>query len=370
MSRVFQRVCVIGCGLIGGSVALALRGTGCVRHVVGVDADGRVLDAALARGVIDEAAPLAKAAAGADLVIVATPVPVALQTLRTLGECEGLLAARAIVTDVCSTKARIAGEAARCLCRAAFVGGHPMAGSEKSGIQAADAKLLENAVYVLTPTGMTDGAALAELRDLLQAARARVTVMAPEEHDRVVAAISHVPHIVAATLVNQVAALSEKSAHYPELAAGGFRDITRIASSDPELWRDIALDNEREIVRLLDDWAQRIEAFKRAAKAQDGPRLERFFTEARSFRDALPARATGAIRAVYSFTVSVADEPGTIGEIASLLGAQGISIRNIGILESREDDDGQLLLQFDRVDDHDRALEVLERHGYRIADRP
>ena len=341
-----------------------------MRRVVGVDPDPGTLAAALMRGAIDESATLAEAVRGADLTVVATPVPVAMGVMRELGEHQHLFAPRAIVTDVCSTKVNIAQQAARCLSRAAYVGGHPMAGSEKSGILAADAKLLENAVYVLTRDSATDGAAFADLESLVRDARARVTHMTPQEHDRVVAAISHVPHVVAAALVNQVAGLAQGSEHYPELAAGGFRDITRIASSEPALWRDIALDNEREIAPLLDDWAARIDAFKRALAAGDSLELERFFAAARSFRDALPARATGAIGSAYSFTVSVPDEPGVIGEVASLLGRQGVSIRNIGILESREGDDGQLLLQFDRVNDHDRAIDILQSHGYRIADRP
>ncbi len=370
MSRVFRRACIIGCGLIGGSVGLALRRTGRVRRVVGVDSDPETLAAALTRGAIDESAALGEALRGADLIVVATPVPVALGVMREVAEYERLFAPRAIVTDVCSTKVSIARQAARCLSRTAYVGGHPMAGSEKSGILAADAKLLENAVYVLTRDSATDGAAFADLEALVRDVRARVTHMSPQEHDRVVAAISHVPHVVAAALVNQVAALAQDSEHYPELAAGGFRDITRIASSEPALWRDIALDNEREIALLLDDWTARIEAFKRALAAGDSLGLESFFSAARSFRDALPARATGAIGSAYSFTVSVSDEPGVIGDVASMLGREGVSIRNIGILESREGDDGQLLLQFDQLNDHDRAIDILQRHGYGIADRP
>lgn len=367
--RTWQKVCVIGCGLIGGSLALALRRTGSAVRIVGIDIDPQTRETALARQVVDDMVHLEDGLHGADLIVVATHIPVAKTVITRIAAQEDHLAQNAVVTDVCGTKADIVRLAEGRLRRSHFVGGHPMAGSERSGVEASSAKLLENAIYVLTRTAATEVAAAADLAELLHAAGARVTFMHPEEHDRVVAAISHVPHLIAAALVNQVAERSGQDARYPELAAGGFRDITRIASSDPRLWRDIALENRREILPLLEDWNRRIDRLREAIHRSNDRDLEDFFRAARGFRDALPARSTGAIQAVYSFTVIVPDEPGVIGRVASLLGEHRISIRNIGILESREGDEGQLLLQFDTSEYHDRALDLLRGYGYKLADR-
>ncbi len=370
MTRAFTQVCLIGCGLIGGSLSLALKKTGLVTRVVGVDVHPRVLEVAIARGVIDEGtSDLHFGLTNANLVIVATPVPATIELIPKIAKWEHILAKDAIVTDVSGVKNHVVELASEVFHSVSFVGGHPMAGSEKSGIWAAHDKLLENAVYVMTPDDKTSQAALADLAELLRRTGALIRTMSPLLHDRVVAAISHVPHIIAATLVNQVQALSGQDASYVELAAGGFRDITRIASSDPALWRDISLENRMEIEPLLDAWIRRLTQCKAAISDGDSSQLEEFFTTARTFRDALPAKSSGAIRPLYSMTVSVPDEPGIIGEVASLLGKKNISIRNIGILESREDDDGQLLLQFDTVVFYDRAAKELTQSGYPIIDR-
>ncbi len=368
--RQFHRVCVIGCGLIGGSLAFALKQTGMVNHVIGYDVDRRTLRAALERGAIDETAERLDAALqGADLVVIAAPVPTTIILLKDIARHESLLAEGAIITDVGGTKRRVMDTAQQLFARCEFIGGHPMAGSEKSGILAANARLLENAVYVLTPMDSTDSQAFLALSTLIQATGARVHRMGAHQHDRVVASISHVPHLIAAALVNQVRVRADTDPSHTELAAGGFRDITRIASSDPLLWRDMTLENHSEIVPILDDWISAVTSLKMAVIANDGDALTEFFRLARQFRDAIPAKATGAIRAVFSITVSVPDEPGLIGKIATLLGEADISIRNIGIMESREGDDGQLLLQFDTSQFCGQAASLLRSCGYIVTDR-
>lgn len=368
--RQFHRVCVIGCGLIGGSLAFALKQTGLVERIVGYDVDRKTLTTALERGAIDELTErLDEALKGADLVIIAAPVPTTVSLLEVIARREPLLAEGAIITDVGGTKRRVVDVAQQVFKRSVFIGGHPMAGSEKSGIAAANARLLENAVYVLTPLDSTDAQAFRDLSMLIQATGARVRRMSAERHDRIVAAISHVPHLIAAALVNQVRTRAMADPLHTELAAGGFRDITRIASSDPLLWRDMTMENDSEIIPLLDEWISVISDLKKAITANEADALTEFFGLARQFRDAIPAKTTGAIRAVFSLTVSVPDEPGLIGVIASLLGKADISIRNIGIMESREGDDGQLLLQFDTADFSGQAADLLRSCGYAVTER-
>lgn len=370
MERRFARMCLIGCGLIGGSLSFALRRIGAVETVVGVDVSEQVLQEAILRQAIDEGSTdIQWALTGADLVVIAAPVAITDTLIQAVADREELLADGAIVTDVSGTKTRFVKHLAKQFTRASFIGGHPMAGSEKTGISAADARLLENAVYVLTTDESVNQEALQCLQSVLTQAGARVRIMSPEQHDKVVAAISHVPHLIAAALVNQVADLSTLDDAYAQLAAGGFRDITRIASSDPSLWRDISLENKTDILSLIDDWVDRLQWLSSVIADGKSEALFRFFEDARQFRDLLPARSAGAIRSAFSMTVSVPDVPGVIGHVASLLGEHHVSIRNIGILESREGDEGQLLLQFDTILYHDQAATVLEAHGYRIADR-
>ncbi len=370
MTAIFARMALIGCGLIGGSLALAVKKTGCVKEVVGYDQSPDTLDIALSRGVIDRVAPdLQTAVTGADLVVLAVPVPAMPVILRKIAALEGVMAEEPIITDVGGTKQGVVELAQELLTKARFIGGHPMAGSEKSGIYAAHDRLLENAVYVLAPASGVPAAAMERLETLLREAGARPKTMDPGHHDEVVAAISHVPHLIAAALVNQVGELAQIDNSYRELAAGGFRDITRIASSDPTLWRDLSLDNKAKILPLITGWLERLSLLKGWLLQENPSLLEEFFVTARTFRDSLPVKASGGFPALHSMTVEVPDVPGIIGVIASLLGRHHISIRNIGILESREGEEGQLILQFDRRDDLEAAEIVLEEHGYPVFQR-
>ena len=361
---------MIGCGLIGGSLALAVKQTGLVHEVVGYDRNPETLKIALSRGVIDRAAAdLQTCVTGADLLVLAVPIPAMVDILRQLSMLEEIMAESPIITDVGGTKQAVMDLARQVFQKAQFIGGHPMAGSEKSGIYAAHERLLENAVYVLTPGSTATQAAVDRLSSLLRSAGARPKLMDAGHHDEVVAAISHVPHLIAAALVKQVRELAENDNAYRELAAGGFRDITRIASSDPSLWRDMSLENRSKILPLIIGWLDQLTQIKDWLSERSAAPLQEFFTQARLFRDSLPVKASGGFPALFSMTVEVPDVPGIIGVIASLLGNHRISIRNIGILESREGEEGQLILQFDRHQDLEAAESVLEENGYPVFQR-
>ncbi len=370
MTASFTRMALIGCGLIGGSLALGVKKTGLITEVVGLDYNQDVLQVAQSRGVIDRIAQSVRdCVTGADLIVLAVPVPAMSAILSELSTCEEVMGDAPIITDVGGTKSEVVHVSSQLFKKAVFIGGHPMAGSEKSGIYAAHDRLLENAVYVLTPSDKTGNLAVDRLSALLRKAGARPKIMNADHHDDVVAAISHVPHIIAAALVNQVSELAEKDNAYRELAAGGFRDITRIASSDPSLWKDLSLGNKSKILPLITGWIEQLTLLQDWLVDHLELRLEQFFTQARTFRDSLPVKASGGFPALYSMTVQVPDEPGIIGTIASLLGTHHISIRNIGILESREGEEGQLILQFDRPEDLEEAESVLEENGYPVFQR-
>ncbi|GAX89745.1 prephenate dehydrogenase [Effusibacillus lacus] len=362
----FNKIVIVGCGLIGGSLAMAFRSHGMVNRIVGVDIDTHGLDKALTMGIIDEAADsLENAVLMADLVVLAVPVQ---QTIRQLELLAGLPLKRGcIITDVSSTKKEICGFANKCLPKdTVFVGGHPMAGSEKTGITAASPRLFENAVYILTPGTSSDTIAVDKLRQTFEQIRAQVLVMDPAQHDQVVAAISHIPHVVAALLVDQVADLGQNNPLYSRLAAGGFRDVTRIASGSPVMWRDILLTNREPILQLLRDWVRRTKEVANWLEEANPQDIETFFTRTREWRDSLPAKAKGAARIYYEMTIDVEDKPGIIGKVATILGEHGINLRNIGILENREEVNGQLLLSFSSYQDQAEAMHLLLGHGYKV----
>ena len=280
----FERVAVIGVGLIGGSFALALKAAGLARRVVGAGRSQANLDLALERGVIDAvASSAAHAAQDAELVLVATPVA---QYPQVFGAIGPVLGAQAVVTDAGSTKQDViaaarAGLGARL---AQFVPAHPVAGAEHSGAAAATADLFRGKRVVLTPQAETSPQALARVEQAWQACGARLFRMAPEEHDAVFAAVSHLPHLLAYALVHDIAERGN-AAQLFGYAASGFRDFTRIASSQPEMWRDICVANRQVLLAELDRYGAQLAALRPMIERGDGAALERVFAAERAARE-------------------------------------------------------------------------------------
>lgn len=286
--RRLKRVAVIGVGLIGGSFALALRRAGGVASVVGVDRDVQALERAVALGVIDQAAEsVSDATQGSELVVVAVPVRAIGPVLHDVGLA---LDPGAVVTDVGSTKGevtRVAREELRALFPR-FVPGHPIAGRESSGVDAATADLFRGARVVLTPVDETAPDAVELVRSCWESAGARIALLAAEDHDRIFAAVSHLPHLLSFALVSEFTGRAN-AAELFAFAAGGFRDFTRIAASSPEMWRDIALQNRAALLDELDSYAARLAVFRELVDKGDGPGLQRLMAEARASRQALGA---------------------------------------------------------------------------------
>jgi prephenate dehydrogenase len=287
-------VAIVGVGLIGGSLALALRRAAAVSTIVAADRDRQALERASALGVIDHAADsISEAARGADLVVIALPVRAVGGALHDVGLA---LEPHAVVTDVGSTKGEVVRIARDELRQrfARFVPGHPIAGRETSGVEAAPADLYRGARVVLTPQPETDADAVDTVRSAWEAAGARVTQLAADVHDRIFAAVSHLPHILSFALVSEIADRPD-AAELLGFAAGGFRDFTRIAASSPEMWRDISLQNRGALLAELDRYEARLAVFRALIEKGDGPALERLMAEARTARHAW---ATGTRRSV------------------------------------------------------------------------
>jgi prephenate dehydrogenase len=283
---VFEKLVIVGVGLIGGSLALALDRNSLARHIVGVGRTQQSLARALQLGVIDEAATdMASAVRDADLVFLAVPVAQTEATLRQIAPHLGL---RSIVTDAGSTKSDVVAAA-----RAAlggkfpqFVPAHPIAGKEHSGVDAAEAGLFDGKRCVLTPTSDTAGHAVDVVRDMWTAAGALVSEMAPDQHDRVFAAVSHLPHLLSFALVTAIAREDDAALKFAH-AGGGFRDFTRIAASSPEMWRDVLLANKPAVLRELVAYEQELALLRRMLEQEDGAALEAEFDRARAVRSQL-----------------------------------------------------------------------------------
>jgi len=279
----FGRVAVIGVGLIGGSFALALRRAGACGHIVGAGRDPANIRRALELGVIDSAcADAGEAARGADLVLVAAPVA---QFPRIFAAIAPALGPDALVADAGSTKRDVVVAARESLGAALprFIPSHPIAGAENSGVGAARADLLDKRRVVLTPLPENAASAVARVAWAWEACGARVSRLAPEEHDEVLAAVSHLPHLLSFALVHEFAGRAN-SAQLFGFAAGGFRDFTRIASSHPEMWRDICVANREKLLVELDRYAAKLAALRPLVERGDGAALERVFAEARAAR--------------------------------------------------------------------------------------
>jgi prephenate dehydrogenase len=282
----WRRVAIVGVGMVGGSLGMALRARGLAERVVGVARRAETVELAVRLGAVDEATmDLREGVAGADLVVLASPVLAMLELAERMAPA---LAVGCVVTDVGSTKSLLVERLPRLLPEGTyFVGGHPMAGSERGGVEAGQADLFEGATYLVTPAPGTPEAVTARVVALVEALGARPRLFDPVAHDRVAAAISHMPHVAAAAMVHAVAESGEAEATLRSFIAGGFKSTTRIASSPPEMWRDICLTNREALRDSLVLFRDSVDAFLRALEAGDAEAIREHFARARDARDRL-----------------------------------------------------------------------------------
>ncbi len=346
------RAVVVGTGLIGGSLGMALRSRGW--HVAGWDADEDRSRAAVRAGALDTAGDDPEA----DIAFVATPSSSVAAAARAL-LADPARSRRPVVTDVSGVKAPIVAA----VDDPRFVGGHPMAGSEQVGLDGAYAELFTGAVWVLTPTPRTDLPAFAYVRDVVASLGADVVALSPEDHDRLVAVVSHVPHLVAATLMNAAAHDAEHDAVLLRLAAGGFRDMTRVAAGHPGIWPDVSADNASAIVGSLDRVIEDLRAMRKRVAEADRAGLLDALGRASSARRHLPARGARPER-LTELRVPVSDREGVLAEITSVAGDLGINIYDIEIAHSAEGARGVLLLVVD-TDEASKLKDAVAARGYR-----
>jgi prephenate dehydrogenase len=353
-----MRVAVVGTGLIGTSVALAAARRG--DEVSGWDPDDAVLAASAARGGLDAAASLEQAVQGADLAIVAAPIAELPGAVALVLEAA---APGTTVTDVGSTKASVVAAAAGA---PRFVGGHPIAGGETRGPDSASADLFRGATWFLTPTARTDAAAHRLVHGFVADLGATPVAIDSTAHDRLVALTSHVPHVLANVIANQVGA-TRVEGHEPLANAGGsLRDMTRIAGANPRIWVDIFLDNAEQVRGELQEHRRRIEQVEAALAQGDGGFLARWIGEASQNRRRMLEREYPDPGELQQLRVHVPDRPGVLAAITQALGAERINIEDFELHHVSPERGGTLTLLVTGSDEARRAVELLEGQGYGV----
>ncbi len=358
MERSERIVTVVGVGLIGGSICSGLKNKGV--YVKGVSSPGSI-EKAQRMGIIDQGfdySAVGEAVRGSDTVFICTPL---FDITRRIPEVFEHVERGTIVTDVGSTKKAICCVAESSVKRGTyFIGGHPMAGSEKRGVENANPFLFYDAVWVLTPIKGPSKGIVRRLSDLLNLLGAKVMIIPPDLHDRIAASVSHLPQLLAVSLVNHLA--SKKSDIYRSLAAGGFRDMTRIAASDYGVWRDIIKMNRDEIREALKDFHKRL---GEVIENLDNDRyLQDAFINARREKETIPRYTKGFLKPLVDVRVSVKDRPGELGRITNTIYYHGINIKDIEIINVREGEGGVLRLGFTEEKDASHAAQALRDIGY------
>ena len=356
-----ERVAILGTGLIGGSIGLGLAAAEGRPVIVGYDPDAVAAEAALRAGAVGAVAPdPVAAAAGADLVVLAGPVDAAAGLLEAL---DGRLGEGAVVTDVGSAKAAVvaAGEKAF---GGSFVGGHPMAGSERHGVDAATPDLFLDAWWILTPTRRTAPEAYARVADLAARLGAKPVAVGPSRHDSLVARLSHVPQLTASALVDLAAGAGDREALLG-LAAGGFRDVTRIAASNPDLWVTILRSNKTSILDALATLNRKLTSVAGSIERDDWDDVREWLAGARNNRLELFARPDLSGEPA-GLSLPVTDRPGVLAEVTTAAGRLGANIEDLRIVHSTEGGHGRLELVVTGEGPADRLAEALANMGYRV----
>jgi len=360
-----MKIGFIGLGLIGGSIAKTLHRTRKDIELVAFARTEKNLLDAKNEGVINDYTTTftGEYFADCDIIFLCAPVHTNVEYLPHLKK---VLKKDTILTDVGSVKSEIHDMIRDFELEKWFIGGHPMAGTEKSGYSYATDRLLENAYYILTPEASVSSDKIELLKNLILDINSIPIVLSPSEHDYATAAISHLPHIIAYSLVNLVKDSDDKDGTMKLIAAGGFKDITRIASSSPEMWRQICMVNSSNISILLQKYIDDLVSIKEELDNASSAALLSRFETAKDYRDSFISASLGPIKKVFCLHCDLIDESGSLAAIATILAGNSISIKNIGIVHNREYIDGALRIEFYTENDLNNAVVVLKKYKYNI----
>ncbi len=357
----------IGLGLIGGSIAKALKKNIPDCFISAYDINSESLELAIKDQIVNKAARnIDDSFHTCDFIFLCAPIQKNDNNLLSVKE---FMKPDCILTDVGSVKTNIHEHIKAAGLEHNFIGGHPMAGSERFGYANSKASLLENAYYILTPTEHTSPEQLESYKQLVLQTGAIPLILDYKQHDYVTAAISHLPHVIAASLVNLVRDSDSEEGIMKMVAAGGFKDITRIASSSAQMWQQICLTNTDNISTLLNDYIRSLQEFKNSLDSRKEKDLYVLFDSAREYRDSFINASSGPIKRSYVLTVDIADQAGSLAAITTILAVNGINIKNIGITHNREQEYGALRLEFYDEAAIEKAKELLTQRSYLIYEK-
>lgn len=362
-----HKIGFVGLGLIGGSIAKAIRQYYPEYEIVAFDKNKETLALATQESIIDVAATTIDDNFNhCDYIFLCTPVSFNTAYLKQL---TNYLHEDCILTDVGSVKSSIHKEVEALGIEEYFIGGHPMAGSEKSGFINSKAMLIENAYYVLTPTRKVSQEKIDAYVKFVESLRSIPIILDYQEHDYATGTISHLPHIIASTLVNFVRDTDTKNELMKNLAAGGFKDITRIASSSPTMWQHICLKNKENISHILGEYIHSLEKAKMLIDQEDEHALYNMFDSSRNYRNSIPDVSAGPIKKTFAVYCDIIDEAGGIAAIATILASNNLNIKNIGIVNNREFEEGVLRIEFYDEGSSKKAAELLQKFRYIVYER-
>lgn len=360
----FNTIGFIGFGLIGGSIAKKLKLNNPSAKIYASARRQGTIDTAYKMGLIDNSRSFSvEDFAECDYVFLCAPVK---NNIDYLHKLKSVIKPDCIITDVGSTKTEIHEEVIKLGLENNFIGGHPMTGSEKTGIENSDEYLLENAYYIITPTACSQAGKIEEFRNFVKSLGSIPLILDYKKHDYATASISHLPHMISYALTNLVRNIDDSNETMKTIAAGGFRDMTRISASSPVMWQSICLSNKDQLLSLMNQYIDEISRLKENIENSEKQELLNYFQEAKDYRDSLFIPSKRSSTECYELFADLVDEAGGIAVIASMLAFKGINIKNIGIINNREFEEGVLRIEFYNHESRDLAVDVLKAKNYKV----
>ncbi|MBU1100950.1 MAG: prephenate dehydrogenase/arogenate dehydrogenase family protein [Bacteroidetes bacterium] len=354
-----RNVSIVGLGLMGGSIAKALKNSEADIQISAFDKED-ILKRAMEDGVIDSPLDNIECVLASDLIFLCTPVDASISIFNSIA---GKLSPNTILTDVCGVKFPLQkiwdakGKTGK------YIGGHPMTGKEVGGYENSDPLLFENCVYILSED-LNQNEELSEFRKIIELLGANILFVPPKQHDLIAASVSHLPQLVSVALVN-TAALKTDYYNFLDLAAGGFRDMTRIASSDFKIWEPVIRENKKEIITAIEKFQFELDKLKNSISENKTEEIEKYFDLARTRRDEIPKNTKGFLKPLHDLYIFVKDEPGVISRVSTTLAKENLNIKDIELLKIREGSGGTFRIAFESADDAASAHKCLRNAGFK-----
>lgn len=349
-----MKIGIIGLGLMGGSIAKGLKLKNNNIEILAYDTNISDLEIAKKEKIIDSyTTSVDNSFKGLDYIFICVPVKYTIDIAKSL---ENIVDDNTLITDIGSTKSTIVSTLETFNFN--YIGTHPMVGKEKSGFIYADSHLYDNSYFLITTTPKTSTKNIEKIKEVISLLNAKPLLIPLEKHDFAVSVISHIPHIIAYSLVNMTKNLEDENNYLKTLAAGGFKDITRIASSSAQMWNSVCIENNEQILNTLEEFKKSLSTIENYIRQKDESKMIDFFCEAKQFRDSVDN-----VKKANEICTKIENTPGQLKNIISILADNGLNIINLSIQDDIDEKHGTLKLYFENVEKKEKALEILTKHG-------